>query len=255
MPISRRRRANPPEQPENNNHLADQLENATEAFSAEQPTESSQGVEKQGQHQVVQNQSGQPTPGVTPQASFHSFAPGQSSPASSTIPGSQSSQVPPFSSVSQGSSVNQIPQTPVVNGDRIERQGQDYTSAAASMSGLEGGRRTARGELFRRPPQPPAAQPVAASVGSASLQAPVREISLPLGNLLHLAYNPGYTGSDEARTALLEHLERESKAGGRARCWSCGSLGIVYDRWDIRSKAFSEVGIAFCEICGVWSVM
>jgi hypothetical protein len=147
--------------------------------------------------------------------------------------------------------VNQIPQTPVINGDRIERQ--DYTGA--STPALEGGRRTARGELFRRPPQPPISQPVSAPVGAASLQASVREINLPLGNLLHLAYNPGYTGSGEARKALLEHLERESKAGGRARCWSCGSLGIVYDRWDIRSKAFSEVGIAFCEICGVWSVM
>jgi hypothetical protein len=87
------------------------------------------------------------------------------------------------------------------------------------------------------------------------LQVPVREISLPLGNLLHLAYNPGYTGSEEARKALLEYLQQESKTGGRARCWSCGSLSIVYDRWDIHSKAFSEVGIAFCEICGVWSVM
>lgn len=260
MPISRRRRANPPEQPENNTHLADQLENnATEAFAAEQSVESPQHVERtqQNQGQIAQNQSGQSSPAVTPQAAFHPFMPGQPSPAlqaSTTMPGSQPSQISPYSSGSQGSHivpVNQVPPTPVMNGDRIERQ--DY--AAASTPALEGGRRTARGELFRRPPQPPTPQPIAASVGAAPLQAPVREISLPLGNLLHLAYNPGYTGSEEARRALLEHLARESKAGGRARCWGCGSLGIVYDCWDIHSKAFSEVGIAFCEICGVWSVM
>ncbi len=252
MPISRRRRANPPEQPENNNHLADQSENATEAFAAEQSAEFSQRIERQEQNQgqVVQNQSGQPSPTITSQASFHPFVPGQAAPGlqpSSPVPSSQSSQVPPYSSVSQG----QIPQTPVMNGDRMERQ--DYTPASTPT--LEGGRRTARGELFRRPPQLPTPQPASASVGAPSLQAPVREISLPLGNLLHLAYNPGYTGSDEARRALLEHLERESKAGGRARCWNCGSLGIVYDCWSVRSKAFSEVGIAYCEICGVWSVM
>ena len=255
MPIARRRRANPPEQPENNSHLADQLENATEVLATEQSAEPSQGVERQEQNQgqVVQNQPGHV---ATPQASFHSFAAGQSTPAlqaSSTNPASHSSQVPPFPPVSQGSQVvpaNQVPQTPVMNGERIERQ--DY--ASAPTPGFEGGRRTARGELFRRPPQPPTPQPVPASASGGS-QASVREISLPLGNLLHLAYNPGYTGSEEARRALLEQLEQESKTGGRARCWGCGSLGIVYDRWDIRSKAFSEVGIAFCEICGVWSVM
>ena len=35
MPITRRKRANPPDQPENNNHLADQTENAAEALAAE----------------------------------------------------------------------------------------------------------------------------------------------------------------------------------------------------------------------------
>jgi hypothetical protein len=126
---------------------------------------------------------------------------------------------------------------------------QDYTPT------IEGGRRTARGELFRRPPQPPAPPSVSPMVSATSLQAPSHEISLPLGNLLHLAYNPGSTGSDEARSELLQKLESESKAGGRARCWSCGSLAIVYDRWNTRSKTFGEVGVAFCEICGVWSVM
>jgi hypothetical protein len=134
------------------------------------------------------------------------------------------------------------PPAPVSNGDRVERQ--DYNQP------IEGGRRTARGELFRRPPQMP--PPLAAS---APLQAPTHEISLPLGNLLHLAYNPSYTGSDEARSALLSQLAEESKSGGRARCWNCGSIAIYYDRWNIRSKTFGEIGIAFCEICGVWSVM
>jgi hypothetical protein len=87
------------------------------------------------------------------------------------------------------------------------------------------------------------------------LQAPAREISLPLGNLLHLAYNPGYTGADEARSMLLHQLAAESKAGGRARCWNCGSIAVAYDRWNTRSKTFGEIGLAFCEICGVWSVM
>jgi hypothetical protein len=119
---------------------------------------------------------------------------------------------------------------------------------------IEGGRRTARGELFRRPPQPPTSQPLPLPPAP-PLQAPSHEITLPLGNLLHLAYNPAYTGSDEARSALLHKLTQESKAGGRARCWSCGSLAIVYDRWNTRSKTFGEVGIAFCEICGVWSVL
>jgi hypothetical protein len=136
---------------------------------------------------------------------------------------------------------------PMSNGDRVERQ--DYTPS------IEGGRRTARGELFRRPPQIPAPSSAAAYPSSAPLQAPTHEITLPLGNLLHLAYNPGYTGADEARSMLLHQLAEESKAGGRARCWNCGSIAIVYDRWNTRSKTFGEVGIAFCEICGVWSVM
>ena len=120
---------------------------------------------------------------------------------------------------------------------------------------IEGGRRTARGELFRRPPQPPPQVTPTTLAASGPLQAPTHEISLPLGNLLHLAYNPGYTGSDEARSQLLQNLSEESKAGGRARCWNCGSIAIAYDQWNTRSKTFGEVGVAFCEICGVWSVM
>jgi hypothetical protein len=197
MPITRRRRANPPDQPEDNNHLADQTENSTESLAIEQtPTPPTDG-ENTG----------------TPLNEHIEHTP-----------------VPPFPTGS--------------NGDHTERQ--DYTPP------IEGGRRTARGELFHRPPQPP---PQAAYVPSVSPQAPTHEIALPLGNLLHLAYNPGYTGSEEARSLLLRHLSDESKAGGRARCWNCGSIAIAYDRWNTRSKTFGEVGIAFCEICGVWSVM
>lgn len=197
MPITRRRRANPPDQPEDNNHLADQTENSTESLAIEQtPTPPTDG-ENTG---TPLNEQIEHTP------------------------------VPPFPTGS--------------NGDHIERQ--DYTPP------IEGGRRTARGELFHRPPQPP---PQAAYASSISPQAPTHEIALPLGNLLHLAYNPGYTGSEEARSLLLRHLSDESKAGGRARCWNCGSIAIAYDRWNTRSKTFGEVGIAFCEICGVWSVM
>src|SRR5215472_13104829 len=82
--------------------------------------------------------------------------------------------------------------------ERVERmERQEYPPS------IEGGRRTARGELFRRPPQPPAAQPMPPLPAAPALQAPSHEITLPLGNLLHLAYNPAYTGSDEARSALL----------------------------------------------------
>src|SRR5256885_4886478 len=37
MPITRRRRANPPDEPENNNHVGEQTENAAEALKTEQP--------------------------------------------------------------------------------------------------------------------------------------------------------------------------------------------------------------------------
>jgi hypothetical protein len=204
MPITRRRRANPPDQPENNNHLADQSESTPETLAAEEaPILSMDG-----------EQAGIPLNERTGNANISSVS---SSPPS------------------------------VSNGDRLERQ--DYTPP------IEGGKRTARGELFRRPPQPPPQGSLPAYASSAPLQAPTHEISLPLGNLLHLAYNPGYTGSDEARSKLLQNLSEESKAGGRARCWNCGSIAIAYDRWNTRSKTFGEVGIAFCEICGVWSVM
>jgi hypothetical protein len=204
MPITRRRRANPPEQPENNNHIAEQ---PVDTLATEQ------------------------APSITKETF-------------------------------------EDPPAPLANGDRVERterperierqERQDYAPYPTSHQ-VEGGRRTARGELFRRAPMPPQSppQPPASSAypQAGGPQAPTHEISLPLGNLLHLAYNPGYTGSDEARNLLLKQLTDETRAGGRARCWNCGSIAIAYDRWNTRSKTFGEIGIAFCEICGVWSVL
>jgi len=209
MPITRRRRANPPDQPENNNnHLAEQTENAAASLASERDSAAS-AVEGEAADTGVPN-------------------------TDQTV----TSFMPP------------VPPTPVNGADQ-----QNYTPP------IEGGRRTSRGELFRRPPQQPPSQlqslvPNAANPPlSAPVQPPTHEISLPLGNLLHLAYNPGYTGAEEARSALLQQLESQSKAGGRARCWNCGSIAIAYDRWNTRSKTFGEVGIAYCEICGVWSVL
>ena len=214
MPITRRRRANPPDQPENNHHQpADQIEGAVEQPLNAEAAPTSPFVEPVGQSEQ----------GTSEAATTAPEAP--------NTPNQAESAQPPL---------------PTNNGDR---------SGPETPSTIEGGRRTARGELFRRPPQAPAPPPQASFVSSTPLQAPTHEITLPLGNLLHLAYNPGYTGSEEARGLLLHRLSEESKAGGRARCWNCGSLAIAYDRWNTRSRSFGDVGIAFCEICGVWSVM
>ena len=231
MPITRRKRVNPPEQPENNNHVGEQTENAPEAPTTDRALEDAQPSEGQSTAQVSSNPS-------APSASV-----------SNGIAESAPTLYQPFAPASPPSTAvtNSERKEPVERPERITRH--EYTPT------IEGGRRTSRGELFRRPPQPPVSQPVSAAAVQPALQPPSHEISLPLGNLLHLAYNPGYTGSDEARSQLLEQLSNESKAGGRARCWSCGSIAIVYDRWNTRSKTFGEVGIAFCEICGVWSVM
>ena len=206
MPITRRKRANPPDQPEDNNHSSEQAEQLQETLASEQAPISS----LDGDNAMT---------------------------ASNEQAGNMHAHPTNAKSQQQAGS----------NGDRNDRQ--DHSPV------IEGGKRTARGELFRRPPQPPPQATPAMFAASGSIQAPTHEISLPLGNLLHLAYNPGYTGSDEARSKLLQNLTEESKAGGRARCWNCGSIAIAYDRWNTRSKTFGEVGIAFCEICGVWSVM
>jgi hypothetical protein len=252
MPITRRKRANPPDQPENNpNLLADQPENNPEAPATDQPS----------------------SPSATPVETERPVAAVPATPVAPVVPVAPVAPVAPVRPESF-SSQTAAPPTPILppvqaslpasftfaNGDRLERgERPDYTP-------IEGGRRTARGELFRRPPQPPptpVAPPPVVAPAAPLLQPPSHEIKLPLGkelgdshgDPLHLAYNPGYTGAEGARSALLQHLANESKAGGRARCWNCGSLAIVYERWSTRSKTFGEVGIAFCEICGVWSVM
>ncbi|GAC1453569.1 MAG: hypothetical protein PVS3B3_08830 [Ktedonobacteraceae bacterium] len=227
MPITRRRRANPPEQPENNNnHSAETAENAVTPPAPTQPDTPSEVTEH--------------TPSVTPPVDRVENNP------SSPIEAQPSGQ-PSSPSV-----------THATNGDRPERQAPERQSGERQETPIESGRRTPRGELFRRPPQVPPQSIQAANTPATAvppLQPPSHEISLPLGNLLHLSYNPGYTGAEEARSQLLEQLAQESKKGGRARCWNCGSVAIVYDRWNTRSKTFGEVGVAICEICGVWSVM
>lgn len=217
MPITRRRRANPPEQPENNNN-----NNHLVAGQAENAAES--GNPEQAAE----------APAGTPEK--------EQDPAQQPEP---ENNLQPFP---------QSPTPPTANG---ERGRPDYSST------IESGRRTMRGELFRRPPQHPQPQSPVPPTPPVALQPPSHEIKLPLGaspgdasgDPLHLAYNPGYTGAEEVRSALIHKLASESKHGGRARCWNCGSLAIAYECWNTRNKNFGEIGIAFCEICGVWSVL
>lgn len=239
MPITRRKRASQPEQPENNNLAGTPVEGTTENPDTTQaPSPAS------------------PAQPAVPVESFSTDTSASPAPVVSE-PASEGSTSVQSASVSLA---------PISNGDRPERMErvepqqpqQQYQAQPVPQSytpTIESGRRTARGELFRRAPQVPPVQQQPAPVQPAPLQPPTHEITLPLGNLLHLSYNPGYTGSDEARSALLHKLANESKAGGRARCWNCGSIAIVYDRWSTRNKTFGDVGIAFCEICGVWSVL
>jgi hypothetical protein len=237
MPVTRRRRANPPDQPEDNNdHLAEQPEQTMEeSVPAEQGSESVAEPDKDAAAEAIRQEQKQAA-----QAHPQEEA---SSPLASTF----------LSSVSTNGERT--------GGSNIGRH--DYNQT------IEGGRRTSRGELFRRPPQIPVALPSAQPVASSAmsqpghLQPPSFEIRLPLGNKpgdatgdpLHLAYNPGYTGADEVRSALLRKLAAESKHGGRGRCWGCGSLAVAYECWNTRNKTFGEIGVAYCEICGVWSVM
>lgn len=204
MPTTRRKRANPPDEPDgNNNANGQQTSNAEPSPDAEQPAT---GAEKPG-------------------ADVQSVEPAATGPFVPTPP----------------------PHVPTMNGDRFAAERQEYPPAP------EPGRRT----TFRRPAQQPAPapQPAAPVPPPAPVSAATHEITLPLGNLLHLAYNPAYTGSEEARNTLLRRLADESKAGGRGRCWNCGSLAIVYDSWNTRSRNLGDVGVAICEVCGVWSVL
>ncbi len=231
MPITRRRRANPPDQPENNNNASAETTETTGETPVTAQPETTQGETERTTQTSV-------SPSVN-----HAE---NTSRSSSPIEAQPPVQPSPASAM------------PLTNGDRPERHASERHSGERQETSIEGGRRTPRGELFRRPPQvPPQTMPAVNTTAPSvpPLQPPSHEISLPLGNLLHLSYNPGYTGAEEARSQLLQQLAQESKDGGRARCWNCGSLAIVYDRWNTRSKTFGEVGVAICEICGVWSVM
>ncbi len=257
MPVTRRRRANPPDQPENNNpnaHLAEQAQPAQSDMPGDaQASEQQSAAETQAAQEAAHSS---PSAHPGPPASQSPVAPQPPAPVTPQLPPSlRGGQVDAGAYTHAVPGVPYVPPSPLVNGNG-ERDRQDYSP------NIEPGRRTARGEYFRRPPQQPVQQP-APVVASAPLQAPSHEIKLPLGrepgdatgDPLHLAYNPGYTGSEEARSTLLHNLAEESKTGGRARCWNCGSLAIVYECWNTRSRSFGEVGVAYCEICGVWSVM
>jgi hypothetical protein len=289
MPTTRRRRANPPEQPE---QMASVTASPEQASAPVENTDAEQKQTEAVQAPAPEAESQNPVAGqgstenATPEAAQSQVvAEGKIENAAPSAP----TPAPPFrhttrNHVARNTHTQFTPVTPpttpvfphdavehtntlgtpptarperLSRTDRVERQQQQLPERPEYPPAIEGGRRTARGELFRRPPQQPQPlpQPLPTPVASPQLQPPSHEITLPLGNLLHLAYNPGYTGSEEARSQLLQQLAAESKAGGRARCWSCGSLAIVYDRWNTRSKTFGDVGVAFCEICGVWSVL
>lgn len=240
MPITRRRRAQPPEEPDY------QQNNTAEASEQSQPAEVSlppaTDTSSAAHDEPAASASDESVLFDTPEQPL----------SSSPEAVSQEAVIPPVSPPTAPSPASAY--LPVVPAPSVSN-GSDHQPYAPA---IEGGRRTARGEFFRRPPQvppPPQYAPPITATTAPTPQAPTHEITLPLGNLLHLAYNPGYTGADEARSKLLSQLAHESKTGGRARCWNCGSLAIVYDRWSTRSKTFGEVGIAYCEICGVWSVL
>ncbi len=269
MPVTRRKRANPPEEPENtNNHVSEEtpreqaaetVEQAPKAEEAAAPTPAATPTEEE-QGQAPAETAPPPQP-VQPQAAEQAVeapGPGQEEAVAAHAP--VYAPVPPVPPVTAPS--------PSANGDHPERQ------EVVPPAHVEGVRRTFRrpspsqqpsyGQSAQYPQQPQAPaqyqpqqaqQPPVAPPSPPQLQPPTHEITLPLGNLLHLAYNPGYTGAEEARSHLLSQLARESKAGGRARCWNCGSLAVTYERWNTRSRTFGEIGVAFCEICGVWSVM
>ena len=245
----------------------------TRRVRREEPSQAAQASQTETSVQKTEPTPSAPSaslsPSIQPTQQFQQPLPSQQQPShtfqNSTAPTEQQTHISSVSSSSQASLPTSSPER-----ERPERA--DYAPT------IEPGRRTARGELFRRPPQIPPQHSGQNQQGGQSLSSqttppapvqstpnhahvthtpptPTHEINLPLGNLLHLAYNPGYTGSEEARSTLLHKLASESKAGGRARCWNCGSLAVVYDRWNTRSKTFGEVGVAICEVCGAWSVL
>lgn len=293
MPVTRRRRATPPEEPENNNNHASEAAQqeqtaetveqpeAPEEASAPAPTSSSTPASEE-QVQVHEAQAPQASEAQQveqveqveqPQQTEQTQAAETPQPVEATE-GTEQPAEAPRQEVSRPAPTHSFapvtPTSPSVNGDHPEQEN-------VPPSHVERVRRTFRRpsqeqtypqpaqhaqpsqypqyQQYQQPPQSPQHQQQQPAAAQAPLQPPTHEISLPLGNLLHLAYNPGYTGAEEARSHLLSQLARESKAGGRARCWNCGSIAVTYERWNTRSRTFGEIGIAFCEICGVWSVM
>jgi hypothetical protein len=249
MPTTRRKRANSPEQPENAQAAAEQR---AQESNPETPNASAGGTVSSTEHPE------QSATTETKEAS--SQEPTTTAPSEQEAPQrTTKSEEHPQNALAPANYQHPAlfppvyPQQNTFNGERQTREYHPH---------VEGGRRAP----FRRQPQnitPPAPVPTTPPAASANLQPPSHEIKLPLGNklgdttgdTLHLAYNPGYTKADEVRAELLKQLVEESKTGGRARCWNCGSLAIVYDSWNTKNKTFGEIGIAYCEICGVWSVM
>src|SRR5579875_3514188 len=265
MPVTRRRRATPPEEPENNNNHASEAAQqeqtaetveqpeAPEEASAPAPTSSSTPASEE-QVQVHEAQAPQASEAQQveqveqveqPQQTEQTQAAETPQPVEATE-GTEQPAEAPRQEVSRPAPTHSFapvtPTSPSVNGDHPEQENVPPSQYPQYQQ-------------YQQPPQSPQHQQQQPAAAQAPLQPPTHEISLPLGNLLHLAYNPGYTGAEEARSHLLSQLARESKAGGRARCWNCGSIAVVYERWNTRSRTFGEIGIAFCEICGVWSVM
>ena len=234
MPITRRKRANPPEEPENNNNHASETEQTEQHEQSVEATAPATSPEPESSPAPTPEQ-----PPVTPSMPA----------AEQPVEAPKQEERATFAPIAPVPPVTAAP--PSANGDHSERHEH------ISQPPTEGVRRPFRRPIQAQQPVPPSPPPLPQPPVpvQAPLQPPTHEISLPLGNVLHLAYNPGYTGAEEARSTLLTHLARESKAGGRARCWNCGSIAIVYERWNTRSKTFGEIGVAFCEICGVWSVM
>src|SRR5579875_1536121 len=198
MPITRRKRANPPDQPENNSHQpADQNEGAVEQPLHPEPAPASPFAE-------------------SAEPAGNSESPSPETFANAGMPQPQEMPTPQEAPAPQELVQAPLAVPPPVASSNGDRSGPDYTP------GIEGSRRTSRGELFRRPPQAP--QPQASFVASTPLQAPTHEISLPLGNLLHLAYNPGYTGAEEARSSCFIGSAKRAKpvaarAAGTAVPW------------------------------------
>src|SRR5581483_877010 len=118
MPITRRRRANPPDQPENNhNQAADQTEGAVEQPLQAEPAPGAPSPEPGGSNDQAMPE----TPPPPAESASNTEAPTAGTPR---VP--DAAALPPQ------------PTLPASNGDR---SGHEYTQP------IEGGRRTARGEL------------------------------------------------------------------------------------------------------------